>query len=264
MNCEELKSSVLRWFGEEIECHATDPDTLVATLTLLKPNGDPIDIGLENIGGNRWRVSDLGDTYSSLFLGGVEISDAMARGYEFNQIVEAHRIRNDGNELSVEVSQDELIEQMFDFVQAIQSMLALQFTVKPDQPARDFSTIVAKFLAEQRASFEVATSIEGKTGRWKFNFVLNHVREETLVKTVSVSNRTQAIRSAEESVFEINDVQELRKVGAVVSADDEGERVALWGQSVLRIFEGYGIPLYRFEASRGPLIELAKRYAMGT
>jgi hypothetical protein len=261
MNCEELKSSVLRWFGDEIECHASDRDALIVTLPLLKPNGDAIEIGIEPKGGRQWKLSDLGDTYSTLYLTSVDLPEEYVRGQEFRQIIDAHRIQDQQRELSVETSDDELIDRMFDFVHAIQSMLALQLTVRHDQPSRDFASIVARFLAEQHASFEVPTHVDGKTGRWKFNFVLNHVREETLIKTLSVVGRTQAMRRAEESVFEIRDVAALRgTVNAIVIADDEGDRDALWGPPVSRIFDGYDVPMYTFEGSRQKLIELAGRY----
>jgi hypothetical protein len=261
MNCDDLKRSVLQWVGEEIECHTTDTGTLVATPPILRPNGDPIDVGIEEIGRHRWRISDMGDTYSGLFLAGVDLPESYVRGQEFRQLVEAHQIEDDGSELSVETSAEQLVERMFDFVHAIQSMHALQFTMKTEAPSRDFPSIVAKFLAEQHTSFEIPRSIDGKTGRWKFNFVLNHVREETLVKTLSATGKREALRRVEESVFEIQDVRELRPTTeAVVIADDEGDRDVLWGESVTRIFEGYRIPIYRFEGNRVPLIELARQY----
>ena len=264
MNCDELKRSVLRWFVEEIECHTTDSDAIVATLPILKPNGDPIDVGIEEIGGHRWKISDLGDTYSGLYLAGVDLPETYVRGQEFNQLVEAHQIEDDGSELSVETSAEDLVERMFDFVHAIQSMHALQFTVKTEAPSRDFPSIVAKFLAEQHASFEIPRYIDGKTGRWKFNFILNHVREETLIKTVTASGKREALRRVEESVFEIQDVRELRPTTEVaVIADDEGDRDVLWGESVSRIFEGYRIPIYRFEGNREPLVQLARQYSRG-
>lgn len=263
MDCGELKDSLLQWFGREIDCQTSDTDTLITTLPILKPNGDSIEIGLESIGSHRWKISDLGETRGTLFLSGVELSEAYVRGYEFDQITHAHRITDDGGELTIEVSEGELAGKVFDFAHAIQSMLALQFTVKPEQPKRDFTSIVAKFLAEQDASFEVIpTLVEGKSGKWKFNFALNHVREETLIKAVSVSTKTAALRRAEESVFEIHDVQALREVNAVVVADDEGHREALWSPPVRRIFEEYNIPLYRFEASQKDLTVLAKKYAI--
>jgi hypothetical protein len=133
------------------------------------------------------------------------------RAEEFRQVIAAHRIKDSEQELTVEASSDELIGSMFSFIHAIQSMLALQLTIKPKQATRDFPSIVAKFLAEQRASFEIPPEhITGKTGRWKFNFVLNHVREETLVKALSATSKNYALRAAEQSVFEIRDVQAIR------------------------------------------------------
>jgi hypothetical protein len=262
MNCEELKSTVLRWFDSEMECRVTAEDCLTVTLPILKPNGDPIELGIESTGKHLWRISDLGDTYATLFLAGVELNDEYVRAEEFRRVVQDHRITETDQELSVETSTDDLVETVFDLVQAVQSMLALQLTVKPKQIGRDFAAIVAKFFAEQRTSFEIPSlPIEGKTGRWRFNFVLNHVHTETLVKTVTANSKAAAMRQAEQSVFEIRDVRELRDANAIVIADDEGSRREFWQPSVLRIFSGYDIPLISFEAKKDDLVKLAGRYA---
>ncbi len=264
MTCEELKSAVLHWFGSEIECHQTAGDSLVATLPILKPNGDSIEIGIEPLEGKRWRISDLGDTHSTLYLADVDLFEEYVRAEEFRQVVDAHRIKDAGEELSIETSSDELVSAMFDFVHAVQSMLALQLTVKPRTPERDFASIVSKFFAERHTSFDIpAEHVEGKTGRWKFNFVLNEVREETLVKTISAVNRTQALKMAEQNVFEIRDVREIRpKVETAVIADDSGSRRAFWQPKVLRIFDGYDIPIFSFEAKKSELEQLALKYAI--
>jgi hypothetical protein len=262
MNCEELKSSIIRWMGREIDCRPTGKESVAAILPFLKPNGDAIEIGIEPIGGNRWRLSDLGETYATLYLAGVELNDEYVRAEEFRQILSAHRIADEQQELFMEASSDEMIDRIFELVHAMQSMLALQFTLKPKQLNRDFPSVVAKFLAEHNASFEVPPEpIEGKSGRWRFNFVMNHVRKETLVKALSATSKARAMRSAEESVFEINDVKAVRDAGAVVIADDEGPRQAFWHPNVLRIFGEYNVPVYSFIANRQELTQLALSYA---
>jgi hypothetical protein len=182
------------------------------------------------------------------------------RGEEFRQVVIAHNIKDHEKELSIETSSEHLVEKLFDFIHAIQSMLALQLTVRPQQERRDFSAVVAKFLAEQRASFEVPERIEGKTGRWKFNFVLNHIREETLIKALTATSKGQALKSAEQSMFEIRDVKEIRETEAVVIADDEGFRREYWGPATLRIFKGYEVPVFTFQGQRDELTQLAAKY----
>jgi hypothetical protein len=260
MDCEELKSLVLRWIGREIECRPNGRDSLIATLPLLKPNGDAIEIGIQSIDSHKFKLSDLGDTYATLYLAGVDLLEEYVRGDEFRQVAIAHKIRDSEKELSVEATSGELVDRLFDFVHAIQSMLALQLTVRPQQEKRDFSTIVAKFLAENGASFEVPERVPGKTGRWKFNFVLNHVREETLVKALTATSKAQALRSSEQSMFEIRDVQEIKDTDAVVIADDEGYRREYWSPGTVRIFEGYGVPVFAFQGQREELTELAAKY----
>jgi hypothetical protein len=262
MNCEELKSSVLRWMGQEISCHSNGRNSLIATLPLLKPNGDSIEVGINSVGADRWQLSDLGDTYATLYLAGVDLLEEYVRGDEFRQVAIAHNIKDSEKELSVEVSSAVLVESLFDFVHAIQSMLALQLTVRPQQERRDFAAIVAKFFGERNTSFDIPERITGKTGRWEFNFVLNHVRAETLVKTLTATSKGQALRSAEQSMFEIRDVQEIRDAEAVVIADDEGYRKEYWGASALRIFEGYNVPVFTFEGKRNELSELAAKYSI--
>jgi hypothetical protein len=194
-------------------------------------------------------------------LAGVDLLEEYVRGEEFHQVVAAHKILDSEKELSIETSSEMLITGMFDFVHAIQSMLALQLTVKPQPERRDFSAIVAKFLAEQHASFEVPERITGKTGRWKFNFVLNHVKAETLVKALSVTSKAEALKTAERSVFEIRDVMAIKETQAIVIADDEGYREDYWSASALRIFEGYDVPVFPFTGRREKLLQLAREYS---
>ena len=264
MNCQELKSSVIQWMGQEIDCRVTGQhqECLSAVLPILKPNGDAIEVGIEPVGPDLWKLSDLGETHATLYLAGVELNDEYVRAEEFRQILSVHRIADQQQELVMEVSTDELIGRMFEFVHAMQSMLALQFTIKPKQSNRDFPSVVAKFLAEQGASFEIPPeAIQGRSGKWKFNFSLNHVKKETLVKALSATSKPQALRGAEQSVFEINDVLAIRDSNAVVIADDEGPRHAFWHPGVMRVFSEYNVPVYSFLASKEELTQLARSYA---
>jgi hypothetical protein len=263
MNCEELKERVARWVSSEIECAVSGKDSLLVSLPVLKPNGDRVELGIESLGEDRWRLSDLGDTRSSLFLGGVDLFDEYVRAEEFRQIVSAHNLNDADDELSLDTSSDGLVDSMFEFGHALQSMLALQLTVKPKAPSRDFAAIIAKFLAERRVSFEVPNEpVQGKTGKWKFNFRLNRVEKETLVKTLTATSRFQALAFTERSVFEILDVREMRDVGTVVIADDEGRGKDFWQPSIMRIFEGWKIPVIAYQSKRQELDELAQRYVV--
>lgn len=266
MNCAELKASVLQWIDREIECRPSGEDCLTATLPLLKPNGDAIEIGIELVD-SRVKLTDLGDTYATLYLAGVDLFEEYVRAAEFKQVISSHRITNDEEhqELLVESSTDDLASTMFDFAHAIQSILALQLTVQPRHPKRDFASVVAKFLAEQHASFEVpAEHINGKTGKWKFNFVLNHVHEETLVKALTARTKAEALRAAELSVFEIGDVKSLREVRGIVIADDEDGRQEFWQPQVMKLFSGNNVPMYPFVGNREELTQFASRYVAPT
>ena len=75
MTCEELRASVQDWIGTEFEYRPSLNDCLIATLPLPKPNGGAIETGLEPLEGDRWRASDLGETYDTLYLAGVEMAD---------------------------------------------------------------------------------------------------------------------------------------------------------------------------------------------
>lgn len=261
MDCNELKTSVLQWFGAELDCRVVGPDSLLATFPILKPNGDPIEVAIERAG-THWKLSDLGDTHSTLYLAGVELSDESQRTAEFRQILQAHRIDDSAEELLIEASPTDLIDRIFDFVQAIQSLLALQVTLKPKRERRDFASIVAKFLAENRASFEIPpANVQGKTGRWHFNFVLNHTRAETLVQTLSVTSTSAALQLAKQSVFEIRDVREIREANALVITDDEDHRARYWQPNIVEIFRGYDVTVRPFVAERDALIELAHKYS---
>jgi hypothetical protein len=260
MDCDDFKLDVTKWFLDELECRG-DANGFTITLPLLKPNGDSIELGISVIGESSWRISDLGQTQETLYIAGIDLSEESERTDEFQRLVNDHGLREEDGELSLPVSED-LPSRVFDFASAVQSLLALQFTIKTRQPRRDFASIVAKFLAEQQAQFEVPTDlVDGKTGRWRFNFTLNTVAPPTFVKTLTATSRGEAMSTSEKSVFEIRDVLELHtKLRTAVIIDDEGERESLWKPSVRRVFDGYEIPLIGFVSQRDRLTSLAQEY----
>ncbi len=261
MECTELKAAIVNWFGEELECHGR-ANSFTTVLPLLKPNGDSIELGIRVLDDSSWRISDLGHTRETLYLGGVDLNEESDRSDEFQRLVSNQGLTDRDDELSCVVSRGDIPGDLFNFVSALQSLLALQFTIKTKQPTRDFASIVAKFLAEQRASFEIPIEpVEGLTGSWKFNFELNRVAPATFVKTLTATSTTQAMRSTEQSVFEIRDVREVQpKCRTAVILDDEGQRDSLWKPRMKRVFGGYHIPVMGFIAQREQLLELAREY----
>jgi hypothetical protein len=263
MLCQDIRSTLLGWFGDGLECHQRSSDSLVVVLPFTKPNGDAIELGVRSEKSS-WFISDLGDTHESLYLAGIDIREESDRRDEFVSILSDHGITDVGNELSF-ISKKDLAEDVFDFASAINSILALQLTISTKPPLRDFSSVVAKFLAEQKASFEIPVDkTPGKAGSWKFNFSLNHVHPETMVKTLTASNSTLAMKSAQTSVFEVSDVREIRKeFSAVMILDDEGERRDLWKPHIMRIFDGYEVPAIPFNRGREQLMSLVEKYSLG-
>jgi hypothetical protein len=273
MTCQDLKAAVVQWMGNEVGCESVDsavPTTLgrerkvvrfILKLPLLKPNGDAIDLGVEQLN-DRWRISDLGDTYAALFLSGVDFETVA--GGEFRQIKANYRISEKDQELFVESPDAEPVEAIFEFAHAVQSMLALQLTVAPKEPKRDFPAIVAKFFSDQNVSFEIPSEyIDGKTGKWKLHFVLNHARQETFVRALSAHSKSDAKTLSELAVYEIRDIKEARQLplSVAVIADDEGSRESHWQTDVLRLFQLNDIPLHAFLRDRAELKELASRHA---
>ena len=259
MTCHELKTTLASWMHKELECEDRGKDRFVLTLPLLKPNGDSIDLGLERLS-DRWRISDMGNTHATLFLSGVDL--AGVRGVEFKEIKQSFKIVESGRELLVESAPSQVGGAVFEFVHAIQSILSLQLTVAHRPVKRDFPAVVARFFAEHRTSFEVpARGVQGKTGIQPFNFVLNHNQPPTLVKALSAGDRRAADSAAKLTVFEVGDVRLLRgPTKAAVIADDEGRRAKLWDADLLRVFDGYDIPVYRFLNDNAKLTELAESY----
>lgn len=262
MECTELKSSIVNWLGTEIECHEEGQGFLTAVLPIYQPNGDAIEVGIQPLPQDTWRLSDLGIAHETLYLAGIDLSDEDSeRADEFHQTIKDYGLTTSGSEIIV-VGSGDLGERLFDFVSALQSVFALQVTIKPKLPARDFASIVAKFLAEEKASFTIPPGpIEGKTGKWRFNFSLNR-GDEALVKALTATTPASAMITSKQGVFEMRDVREVQpKRRFIAIVDDEGERENLWKEKVLRVFSGYDIPVIPFKAGRERLVELAHHHA---
>jgi uncharacterized protein DUF1828 len=263
MDCQELKARIAGWFNDELECRPAGR-ALMLTLPILKPDGDALEIGVEPTGSDLWKLSDLGNVQEHFYLAGLDLYSDSARADEFAQIVKTSGISQIENELLSTAASEQLASAVFEFAQALQYIFALQFASKVQALSRDFATIVAQFLSEHRASYTIPPdNIPGKTGSWKFNFVLNHVRAATLVKTLSLPKATAALATAEKTVFEINDIRQLdpQSPSMLVIADDEGERAKFWKPRVMRVFGGYDVRVLRFNDARAELVNFVKQYA---
>lgn len=275
MTCQELKTAVVEWMGGEVGCERVEApapvapsrerngDRFILTLPLLKPNGDAIELGVERRN-DRWRISDLGDTHAALFLCGADFETVA--GGEFRQIQANYKISEQNQELFVESLDPEPVESVFEFAHAMQSMLALQVVVAPKEPKRDFPAIVGKYFADRKVSYEKPPEyMEGKTGKWKLHFVLNHARQETLIRALSASSKSDAKKLSELAVYEIRDIREghpSSPLSVAVIADDEGTRDSHWRTDVLRMFQLNEIPFLTFLGDRTRLDELATRHAL--
>lgn len=262
MNCDELKSSILNWFGSEIECQPKGENSVIASFPVLRLNGDAIEIGISPVEGGGWVLSDLGETHSMFFLADLDFHQDYVRAEEFKQMMVAHQLTGVDQEIILRASENELPDRIFEFLHALQSMSGLQFTAKPRKEARDFNTVVALFFAEQRADITIPTEpMEGLGGSWKFDFSLNHSPEPTFIKTISTIGKNQIVPLSERALFEIGDVSKVRSFDGIVIGDDHGrERSALWTAPVLRLFEEYKVPFYAFEKNQDDLVQLAQRH----
>src|SRR5579872_3718823 len=99
MTCSDLKGTLVSWIDKELECEDRGKDRFVLALPLLQPNGDSIDLGIERLS-DRWRISDMGNTRSTLFLNGVDLGGF--RATEFKDIKQSFRLVENGRELVIE------------------------------------------------------------------------------------------------------------------------------------------------------------------
>jgi hypothetical protein len=84
---------------------------------VLRLNGDAIEIGISPGENGGWRLSDLGETHSMFFLADLDFHEDYVRAEEFNQIVISHQLSSAEEEISIEVSDEELPDRIFDFLQ---------------------------------------------------------------------------------------------------------------------------------------------------
>lgn len=233
MECAEIIEGTIENLRLGFKCLPSEKRMRIVT-PYLYPDNDLIEIFVEEVGPNRIRVTDLGETLRHLESLGVDVLASSKRQFLLEQITKRIHVDIQRGKLGREGTIEDVGSLLMDVVTAAQGVADLVYTSKAYEPAT-FPEEVSSFLSEHRIEHERPASVFGTTGKkYRVSLRVDGRREaETLIEAMSPSQEA-AMTTTINRVFRMwFDVDETRRKVSLLNNIDyswKAEDLALLGR----------------------------------
>lgn len=185
IQCSKVIENYVSKLEANFHCKQLETRLLIVT-PYLYPDNDLIHIFIEELTGNKIRVTDLGETLRHLEACGVDVLASSKRRFLSEQIANRVHVNFFEGTLYKEGDLDKLGELFFDVLTAVRGVADLVYTSRAYEPAT-FSNEVQIFLKENEIRFEPKVRVEGQTGkRYTIDIrVPGNGKPEILIETMS-------------------------------------------------------------------------------
>jgi len=187
MECTEIIERTVESLRLGFKCVPSDRRLSIIT-PYLYPDNDLVEVFVEEIGSDRVRVTDLGETLRHLESIGIDVLASSKRRFLLEQITGRVHVDMQRGKLEKEGSVGDLGVLLMDVVAAAQGVADLVYTSKVYEPAT-FPEEVSIFLAEHEIEHEKRPLVLGVTGKkyWVTLRVNGRRPKETLIEAMSPS-----------------------------------------------------------------------------
>lgn len=210
MECAEIIERAIESLRLGFKCIPSDRRICIVT-PYLYPDNDLVEVFVEEIGPNRVRVTDLGETLRHLESLGVDVLASSKRRFLLEQITKRIHVDIQRGKLEREGSAEDIGSLLMDVIAAAQGVADLIYTSKAYEPAT-FPEEVSIFLSEHKIEHEKRPAVFGTTGKkyWASLRLDGKRAREILVEAMSPSQET-AMTTTVNRVFRMwSDVDENR------------------------------------------------------
>lgn len=223
--CTELISQYLESLQGEFVASKSDFGCLIAT-PLIRPDGDAIEILVEDRPDGGVLLSDGGATFAYLYLSGLALSRRLQD--DARKISSRYGIVIDVNELVTEVTdRGQVGDAIHNLVQAILNVAALIEKRRPYLNLKFEEEVEALIIGQGKSyypDFQVRGDKELHTVKFHVNSGAN-----LLVQPLSQPNATRARRLTERWYYYFNDIRNHSPEWSFVAIlDDRGAREGVW------------------------------------
>lgn len=207
MECSEIIEKTIETLRLGFKCIPSERRICVIT-PYLYPDNDLIEVFIDDMGANNFRVTDLGETLRHLESVGLDLLGSRKRRFLLEQITQRLHVNNRNGKLEKEGSADEIGSILVDVTAAAHAVSDLIYTSKAYEPAT-FIEEVSLFLSEREIKHDKNYKVLGETGKtYRVSLRIDGSRPaEILVETLSPPQETAMTATVNRALrkwFDIN------------------------------------------------------------
>ena len=192
MDCSEIVDAALSRLRSDFE--TSDADVMCRVLSPLeRRDGDRFELVVRQIG-DRFQVSDDGDTFDYLQLSGVKTRRNRALENLTSEVVTAHDVQLINGAIVVDSRQGDVGDAIFRVLAAMNDLSQFELNRRVIPP-RTFDTLVEGELVGQGVSYQKRIQHQGEIRQRTFRFGINGQRH-IVVEPLSARSASRAISLA--------------------------------------------------------------------
>lgn len=190
MECSEIIEKAIKALKLGFKCVPYETRMCIIT-PYLYPDNDLIEIFVEEISGNKLRVTDLGETLRHLESVGLDLLASRKRKFLLEQISQRLHVDIINGKLEKECLPDDVGPMLIDVAATAHAVADLIYTSKAYEPTT-FNEEVSLFLTEKEVEHSKNYKVTGETGKtYRVGLRLNGIRPvEVLIETLSPPQET--------------------------------------------------------------------------
>lgn len=236
MKCEEVVEKYLAWLGNRFKAIPGERKGCRIITPFLTPENDPIVIHIEEIGAQKYKLTDKGFISSYWFLAGVELSTSR-RTELLKDVIGESGIQYLNDELYIECLINDLEVSLHCIIGAMLTLSDFYLMAQEgEEISVQFAEEVKSYLDEQQKHYFFRRKVPGKAIEHDIDFIFNH-RGMRYADTLQASNNFDAKVHTERLIFKFYDIRSLDSGFYGIAVYDD--RKDVWASETMKILNEY-------------------------
>lgn len=240
MNCAELISSHLGHLEDGFVCQPRPDGTAVIVTPYRLPDGDLIELMVEEGATGNVVVSDFGETLAMLAVQGFDVHASEKRKWLLERAARLTEVILAEGELRKQGAPDEVGSLVLDVAAAARGVADLIYLHRSQEP-RDFDSRAVEFMADHAAEVQPRVSITGESGhRYRVTArVLRADKKPLLISALSPRGKGQIKGSVDRTIRQWVDINgAIARAQKISFLNDVGME---WKDSDVRLLSRFSV-----------------------
>ncbi len=226
--CDPIIEKYLNTLKSDFSIIEADAECRLVT-PYYRPDGDAIEVVLKELGGERIRLSDDGQTLDYLFLSGLNVEKNKDLLDEAIQIARRCGASLENSEIFIEIGAGTEGESLAKLISAIESVTYLIYR-RQHRELKLFADEVANYLLEHEVKIEKTVTLNGELNPHPVPIYINSTKN-LVIEPLSATSPTAARRRAGYLYYDVNDIHKtptgknVKFVGVIDDRDEEHAEV---------------------------------------